>query len=461
MAESMTFTRIRPHLIATLALALPLTGSHLARMAIGVTDTVMIGWYGVDELASVVLATSMWFVLFMLGSGFGIGVMGVIATAVARGDDTETRRATRMALWLSTLYAIMILPVLWHSEAILLFLGQKPEVAAYAQQFLRIMCFAMAPALWGLTINSFLASLGRPHIVMIITVAGIPLNILLNWMLVFGNLGAPQLGVVGSGLAGLIVYGSQCLLLVICAATLKVARPYNLFRRFWNPDWSAFRAILILGAPIGLTLVAETGMFVGTNVMMGWFGPQELAAHGIALQLASLAFMVHLGLANAVTIRVGTAWGQQDVPAMGDAGRAAIILSLLFSTLTIIIFLTASEWLAAQYLDAANPLAPAIIALVGGLMIFAAMFQFADGMQVIALGMLRGLQDTRVPMFMAIFSYWVIGLPCAYLLAFRFGFGPGGLWLGLLSGLACAAVLLLRRFWRGQAMGWTDTGAAR
>ncbi|MDF3607236.1 MATE family efflux transporter [Paracoccus sp. DMF-8] len=457
----MTIARLRPHLTATLALALPLTGSHVARMAIGVTDTVMIGWYGVDELASVVLATSMWFVLFMLGSGFGIGVMGVIATAVARGDDTETRRATRMALWLSTLYAVLILPVLWFSETILLFLGQRPEVAGFAQEYLRIMCFAMAPALWGLTINSFLASLGRPNIVMLITVAGIPLNMVLNWALIFGNLGAPELGVVGSALASLIVNVAQCLMLVACAASLKIARPYNLFRRFWNPDWAALRAILILGAPIGLTLVAETGMFVGTNVMMGWFGPRELAAHGIALQLASLAFMVHLGLANAVTIRVGTAWGRHDVPAMGDAGRAAIALSLMFSTITIVVFLTASEWLASQYLDLTDPQAPAIIALVGGLMIYAAMFQFADGMQVIALGMLRGLQDTRAPMFFAIFSYWLIGLPCAYLLAFRVGVGPGGLWLGLLSGLACAAVLLLTRFWRGQARGWTDTPGPR
>lgn len=457
----MSLSRYRSHLITMLALGLPLTGSHLARMAIGVTDTVMIGWYGVDELAAVVLATSTWFVLFMMGSGFGIGVMGVIATAVSRGDDTETRRATRMALWLSTLHAIAVLPVMWFSGTILLALGQKPEVAAHAQDFLRIMCWAMGPALWGLTINSFLASLGRPNIVMVITVAGIPVNILLNWMLVFGNFGAPELGVVGSALAGLFVNMLQCVLLVASAARLSVARPFQLFRRFWSADWSAFRAILLLGAPIGLTLVAETGMFVGTNVMMGWFGPRELAAHGIALQLASLAFMVHLGLANAVTIRVGTFHGQNDRIAMAEAGRTAIFLSVMFAAVTITIFLSSSEWLASLYLDANNPEAPLIIAMVGALMVYAAMFQLADGMQVIALGMLRGLQDTRVPMVYAVISYWLVGLPSGWFLAFRLGVGPGGLWIGLLIGLATAAVLLMMRFWRGVARGWTRTGEPR
>lgn len=456
----MSFSRYRSHLIATLALALPLTGSHLARMAIGVTDTVMIGWYGVDALAAVVLATSTHFVLFMLGSGYGIGVMGVIATALAQKNDTEVRRATRMALWLSALHAVLILPILWFSGPILLALDQKPEIAAHAQTYLRIMCFAMAPMLWALTLNSFLAALGRANIVMAITIAGIPLNILLNWMLIFGNFGAPELGVAGSAIASLSVNLFQLVLITLCAAFLPEARPFHLFRRIWRPDWSAFRAILLLGLPIGLTLVAETGMFVGTNVMMGWFGTQELAAHGIALQLASIAFMIHLGLANAVTIRIGGFYGDDNRLAMGDAGRTAILLSILFAAVTITIFLTSSEILASWYLDPNDLEAPLIIALVGGLMIYAAGFQLADGMQVVALGMLRGVQDTRVPMIYAVISYWLVGLPSAYVLAFKAGMGPAGLWLGLLVGLSCAAVLLMVRFWRGLARGWTPQAKA-
>lgn len=451
----MTLARYRPHLATMLALTLPLTGSHLARMAIGVTDTVMIGWYGVDELAAVVLATSFFFVLFMLGSGFGIGVMGLLATAVARGDETEVRRATRMALWLSALYAALILPVLWFSGAIMLAMGQKPEIAAHVQDYLRIMCFAMAPALWGLTLNSFLAALGRPNIVMLVVVAGIPLNIVLNWMLIFGHFGAPELGVQGAAIASLTINVAQFVALAVFAVWLPEARPYQLFRRMWNPDWAALRAIAVLGMPVGLTLVAETGMFAGTNVLMGWFGAQELAAHGIALQLSSIAFMLHLGLANAVTIRIGTLHGRNDREGMRLAGHTAIAVSIFFAAFTIAVFLTASEPLAALYLDAGDPQTPAIVALVGGLMVYAALFQLADGQQVIALGMLRGLQDTRRPMVYAVVAYWLIGLPAAWLLAFPLGVGPGGLWLGLLFGLGCAAVLLMRRFWGGFMRDWT------
>ncbi|WP_312530111.1 MATE family efflux transporter [Paracoccus sp. (in: a-proteobacteria)] len=454
----MSILRLAPHLTATLALALPLTGSHLARQAIGVTDTLMVGWYGVDPLAAVVLATSFFFILFMLGSGFGIGVMGVIATAMAQGDETEVRRATRMALWLSAIHAVVVLPLMWFSGAVLLSLGQTPEIAAYAQEYLRIMCWAMAPALWGLTLNSFLAALGRANIVLVITMAGIPLNMLLNWMLIFGHFGAPELGVAGSALASLAVNIFQLVLLVICAIRLPEAQRFHLFRRFWNPDWAAFRSILMLGLPVGLTLVAESGMFVGTNVMMGWLGSHYLAAHGIALQMASIAFMIHLGLSNAVTIRVGTFAGQKDRFGMREAGVTAILLSILFAAVTITIFLTLSRQIAALYLDVNDPLTPSIIALVGGLMVYAAMFQLADGMQVIALGMLRGVQDTRIPMVLAVISYWLIGLPTGWALAFHGGWGAGGLWLGLLAGLFCAAILLMVRFWRGLATGRYGAG---
>lgn len=456
----MTLSRYRPHLIAMMALALPLTGSHLARIAIGVTDTLMIGWYGVDELAAIVLATSLFFVIFMLGSGFGIGLMGVIATAIARGDRTETRRATRMALWLSVLHALIVLPFFWHSGAILLALGQKPEIAALAQDYLRVMGFAMAPALWGLTLNSLMAALGRANIVLLITVAAIPVNALLNWVMIFGHFGVPEMGVLGSAVASFIANLFQMGLLAFCAIRLKETREFQIFGRFWRPDWPAFRAIFMLGAPIGLTLVAETGMFVGTNIMMGWIGKLELAAHGIALQLASIAFMIHLGLANAVTIRIGTYYGQGNVDSMRDAGKTALGLSVLFAAVAITIFLTMSRTLAGLYLDAGNPDAAAIITLVAGLMILASMFQLADGVQVVALGMLRGVHDTRMPMVYAVISYWVVGLPAGWVLAFPLGMGPHGLWLGLLFGLLCAAALLTTRFWRGLNRGWTQTPAA-
>lgn len=446
-------SRIRPEITATLALAAPLVGTHLARNMIGAIDTVMVGRYGVDPLAALVLATSWFFVLLLLGSGYALGVMGLIATARARGDEAEVRRATRMAMWLSVAHSVLIAPLMWWSGAILVALGQAPEIAALAQVWLRVMAFAMPAVLIGMALNSFLAALGRANLVLVITVIGLPVNALLNWLLIFGHGGFPELGVRGAALASLAVNWMQVAGLAVLAAILSEARPYRLFQRLWRPDAQAARAVLALGLPIGLTLVAETGMFTGTYIMMGWFGPHPLAAHGIALQIASLTFMVHLGVSNAATIRVGTAYGQRDPARLRGAALAATMISAGFAVVTMGIFLAIPRTLTGFYLNPADPAAPDILMLATMLMLYAGLFQIVDAMQAIALGLLRGVQDTRVPMWLAVVSYWLIGLPAGYLLAFPGGMGPAGLWAGLLIGLAVAAVLLMARFWRGAGAG--------
>ncbi len=440
--------RLRPELAATAALGLPLIGSHLARMAIGVTDTVLMGRYGVEPLAALVLATSCFFILMMLGSGYALGVMGLIAAARARGDEVEVRRVTRMALWLSMIHSALILSALWWSGPILTLLGQEPHIAALGQQWLRLMAPAMPAMLCGMVLNSYLAALGRPNVVLAITVLGLPVNAVLNWAMIFGELGFPELGVRGSAIASMSVSWVQLAAMVACAAWLPEARPYRLFQRFWRPDWTAFRAVLWLGLPIGLTLVAESGMFVGANVIMGWFGAVSLAAHGIAFQITGVTFMVHLGISNAATIRAGAAHGRGDAAGLRDAGIAAIILSACFALVAVALFLTIPEHLTGLYLGDADPLAPQIIALATLLMFYGGLFQLVDAMQAVALGLLRGVQDTRVPMLLAIVSYWLVGLPTGYVLAIPAGIGPPGLWMGLVAGLTCAAVLLMTRFWR-------------
>ncbi|MEF9603976.1 MATE family efflux transporter [Paracoccus sp. PXZ] len=459
----MTFNRYAPHLRATLALGLPLVGSHLARMAIHVADTVMVGWYGVEELAALVIAVSFFNILFFLGMGFGIGVMGLIATAIARGDEVEVRRSARMALWLSLAFAVAVIPAMWHSEPILLAIGQEPVVARLAQDYLRIAGFGLIAMLCQLTLNSYLAAMERPQVVLWITLAGLPLVIFLNWMLIFGNLGAPALGVRGAAIAAIAVQFSQLLAIAGYAAWLPAARKYHLFQRFWRPDWPGMRAVFLLGLPIGLTMVAEGGLFVGSNVMMGWIGTRELAAHGIALQLASITFMLHLGMSNAATVRVGQAKGRGDGAWMRDAGVTVTAVSVVIAALAMAAFELFPRQLVGLYLDAGHPETPAIIGIAAGLLFYAGLFQLMDAMQVIGLGLLRGVQDTRVPMVIAAVSYWLVGIPVAYGLAFVAGIGPAGLWLwlGLVAGLTCAAVLLMRRFWRGLARGdWTREAPA-
>ena len=452
--------KYRPHVLATLSLGLPLIGSHLARMAIGVGDTVMIGWYGVEPLAALVIATSFFHILFFLGMGFGTGVLGLIAAHVAAGRETEVRRGARMALWLSAGFGLAMMPLMWVSEPILLALGQTDMVSALAQDYLRIAGWGLAVVLGQLTLSSYLAALERTQIVMWVTLAGLPLNLFLNWVLIFGNLGVPELGVRGAALASVTVQVVQLVLLAAYAAWLPMARHYRLFQRFWRPDWQAMAQVARIGWPIGLTMVAEGGLFVASNIMMGWIGTAQLAAHGIALQITAITFMAHLGLSNAATVRVGQAMGRGDRSWMRDAALTVVWMSLAFSMVFIAIYLLFSEQLVRLYLDPTDPQAPQIVALGAMLLMYAALFQLTDAFQVIALGFLRGVQDTRVPMWIAGFSYWVVGMPVAWALAFPLGFGPAGLWLGLCVGLTVAAVLLMRRFWRGHARGdWTRAQA--
>ena len=452
----MDLARYRPHVIATLSLGLPLVGGHLARMAIGISDTVMVGWYGVDALAALVLANSFLFILMMLGAGYGIGMLGLLAAAHTRGDTTEMRRATRMALWLSSIHAVLIMPGFWFAKPIMLALGQEEIVGQLSQDYLRIAGWGAGLTLWGMVLNAYLASMERTQVVLWITLAGMPMNILLNWVLIFGNLGAPELGVRGAAIASVFTQAVTLTAVICYALWLPQTRPIALFQRFWRPDWPAFRAIFWLGLPVGLTLVAEIGMFVGSNIMMGWFGTRALAAHGIALQLASITFMFQLGMSNAATIRTGQARGLGDAVMMRDAAKTVIWISAVFGALTSLLFIVAPQPLVALYLDPTDPKAPAILTLAVSLMFWAALFQLADALQVQGLGLLRGVQDTRVPALLAGISYWVVGLPAGYVLAFKAGMGPSGLWMGLLVGLCVAAVLMLGRFYRGLARGdWT------
>lgn len=436
------------HLKRTLILGLPLVGSHLAQMSLHVTDTVMLGWYGVAELAAVVLGASLFFSVFILGSGFGIAVMGSISAALGRGDDTEMRRSARMALWLSLLYGTLVYPLFFASAPLLIALGQDPEIASLAQDYLRIAGIGMIPALLVMVLKSYLAANERTQIVLWVTLGGVVFNALVNYAFIFGNWGAPELGVRGAAYASLLTQSLTALGLALYAGWLPELRHVRLFQRFWRPDWPAFATVFKHGVPIGLTGLAEGGLFQASALMMGWIGTLELAAHGIALEITAMAFMVHLGLSNAATVRVGRAHGRLDQAAMGRAAIAAITLSGLFAVIMVAMFLIFAEPLIALFLETDNPDAPRIIAFGATLLAVAALFQVTDAMQALALGLLRGMEDTNIPMWIAAISYWLIGMPASYILAFTLGFGGPGIWFGLVVGLTVAGIALMLRFWR-------------
>ena len=451
----MTFAQ---HLRAVTVLGLPLIGSHLAQFAVHVIDTIMLGWYDITALAASVLATSFFFVVFIMGAGFAFAVMGMVAEAAGAGDETRIRRVTRMGLWLSVIYAALFLPAMVWSEVIFLAFGQEPELSALAQDYLRVAGFGLFPALLVMVTKSYLAAMEHAGVVLWATISAALVNAGLNWVLIFGNLGAPELGLVGAAWASV---GAQlATLAVLVIYTERKLPEHAMFQRLWRPDPQAFRSVFRLGWPIGLTNLAESGMFSASALLIGLIGELPLAAHGIALQIASATFMVHLGLSQAATVRAGRAMGRKDVPGLGRGGLAAMTLSMGFVGLTVILFLGAPNLLVSGFISPDEPQRMEILAIDASLLAVAALFQLVDAGQVMALGMLRGIQDTRIPMYLAALSYWICGIPASYLLGITLGFGAVGVWLGLVVGLILAAILLWGRFLQTYRGMQSNSGAA-
>lgn len=436
------------HIRATLKLGLPLIGGQLAQTLIGVTDTVMMGWYGVEELAAVALGSSYFHLILILGMGFGLAVMPMVAQAAAREDEVQVRRVTRMGLWIALGFAAVVMPFFWFSEALLLWAGQTPQVSADAQTYLRIAGWAIWPGVLLVVLRSHLSALERPNVVLWAWLGGMVLNAGINWVLIFGNLGAPEMGIAGAAWASVFTHLVILALVMAYAARAEGLRQYTLFVRFWRPDWEALGQVFRLGWPIAVTLLLEAGLFMATMIMMGWIGTLELAAHGIALQIISVVFMVHIGLSSAATVRAGRAWSRNDPRGLRQAAIAAFLLSGATVAGTIAFFLAFDEALVGLFVDPTDPLRPQIIAIGASLLVVACFFQLVDAAQVMALSLLRGVQDTGVPMIYAFVSYWIIGVPLAYVLGFPLGWEGEGIWAGLAIGLAVAGLVLVGRFWR-------------
>ncbi len=436
------------HLRAILVLGLPLIGSHLAQFAIHLVDTVMLGWYDVTALAASVLATSFFFVVFIMGSGFAFAVMPMVAEAAEQDDALRIRRVTRMGIWLSVIYAAVFLPMMIWSAPLLELAGQTPELSELAQQYLRIAGIGLCPSLLVMVLKSYLASMERTQVVLWITVGAVFVNTVLNWLLIFGNWGLPELGLRGAALASVLTQAATLGALGLYAAKSEGLREHRLFQRIWRPDPDAMKEVFRLGWPIGLTNLAESGMFSASALIMGLIGKLPLAAHGIALQIAGATFMIHIGLSQAVTVRAGRALGRADVEGLGRGAVAGVGLSLAVVALTMILFLGFPEILLRGFIAPDESQKDEILRIGAALLAVAAVFQLVDAGQVMALGVLRGIQDTRIPMIMAAFSYWLMGIPASYLIGITIGLGGVGVWAGLVIGLLFAAVLLWWRFWR-------------
>ncbi len=444
------------HVKATLVLGLPLVGAQLAQMGIGVTDTIMIGWLGARELASSVLGTQLFFIVYIFGAGFAFAIVPIAANALGSGDDRAVRRAMRMGLWAVMIYCIFGLAVMWQSKAIYIFLGQEIENILLSEQYLLVAMWGLVPSLLSMILRSFLTALELARIVLLATLGGVVLNAFLNYMLIFGNFGAPRLEIVGAAWASLGTHSLIVMILVAYIYKKKQTRKFEIFHRLWVPDWVALRDVVKMGLPIGVGVLAEVGLFHAASIMMGWLGTIALAAHGVALQIAAISFMVPLGLANAATVRVGNAHGRGDNTAISRAGYSALAIALVIAVFAAFIFIMFPQYIVRIFLDMNNKDALDVLTYAVPLLIVAAAFQLVDSIQAVMIGALRGIKDISVPTSMGIFSYWVVGVPLAWLLAFPFNLGGAGLWMGLAGGLATASVLLTWRFWHRERLGLVE-----
>ena len=445
----------RDELAASARLAWPLVLSNLAGIAISTTDVLMLGRLGPDSLAASALAVNLFNLVMFTGTGLAVATAPLIAAALGRKVEAvrETRRSFRMGLWLVTAYSLIGWLVLGNTERLLLLAGQDPVLSADAGRFMMIFMWALLPGLLLVVFRTLLTAFDRTPVTLLVALGGVALNALLNWMLVFGNFGAPALGLEGSAIASLTTHFIMTGLLGLAVWTMPRLRLMHLFGRWWRPDWPRLRQLARIGAPIAATWAFEVGIFSAAIYLMGLIDTPSVAAHVIALQIVSFTFMVPLGLAQAVTIRVGMAYGARDPRWVGLAGNVNFALTMAFMTLSATIIWIFPSKLAGLFLDPSLPGNAEVIALAAGFLAVAAIFQIADGAQVIGAAMLRGLQDTRVPMIYAGLGYWGIGFGSGVLLAFGAGWRGMGIWTGLALGLGVVAVLMLQRWWRRTRLG--------
>lgn len=436
----------RGHVRASVILGLPLVGSHLAQMLTHITDVVMLGWYSIEALAAVVLASQIYFVVFIVGSGFAFAIMPMCAAAIGAREDRQVRRSVRMGAWIVTLYGLIFSLPLWFLEPILLAVGQQSDLAAIAQEYMRIAIIGLFPGLWIMVLKSYLSALERAQVVLFATLLAAVSNIGFNYVLIFGNLGFPELGASGAAWASVLTISLNFVFLLFYAHVLPTLKKYEIFLNPLKFDQEAFGETFKLGWPISFTLLAETGMFAAATIMVGWSGTVALAAHGIVLQITSIGFMVPLGISNVGTIRAGRALGRKDKLHLKRAAAVVLWGALGASLMSLTLYVSVPHFLVSLFLDPYEPNLKEIIEMGVMLLYVSAAFQIVDAMQVAALGILRGIKDTAVPMVFAFISYWLIGVPFAYILGIWFGFGTQGVWAGLAVGLCVAAITLICRY---------------
>lgn len=424
-------------------LAYPVMLSQLGHVMVGVADSMMVGQLGKAPLGAVSFGNSI-FVVFMV---FGIGMSAAITPLTARADGQgrpgKIVQLLKNGIWVCIISGILLFALLYFCTFFLSVFNQPAEVEQLAIPYTRIVAASLIPFMLFQALRQFAEGLSRTRDAMLVAVGMNLLNILLNYILIFGNWGFPALGLEGAALATLI---SRFMMALTMVALMYFKAPYSHYSRKLADATVSRNAILRLsnlGIPIGIQYIFEVSAFSLAAIMAGWLGTVQLAAHQIAINLASVTYMMASGISAASTIRVGNQLGKKDYNTMREVAMASFTMGILFMGCTALLFIVLRHWFPVLYIDDIS-----VRELAASLLIIAAIFQISDGIQVVGLGVLRGLADVKIPTIITMIAYWFMGLPVAYIMGFTLNLGAHGIWIGLFIGLTTAAILLYLRFKR-------------
>lgn len=426
---------------ATLLLAYPVVLSQLGHIMVGVADTAMVGQIGTIEQAAVALSNSLYTIVLVFGLGVSYGVTPLVAAADSSKNYAENASLLKHGIIINTVVGILLFVFLFLLSPVLRYVNQDETVVELAIPFLNVMMLSMIPLCIFSAFKQFAEGLSYTQVAMYVTVGGSLLNIFLNYLMIFGHAGLPAMGLMGSCWASFITRIIMAISMFIYVFRHKKFRPYVQNFNFKFISRELIKKILSIGIPSGLQWVFEVAAFAFAVVMIGWISPKAQAAHLVALSLAAVTYMMASGLSAAAAVRVGNQYGLKSRRGVRIAGFSVFMMVILFMSFTAACFVLFRNFLPSLFNKDQE-----VITVASSLLIVAAFFQLSDGVQVVALGALRGIRDVKIPTAITLIAYWIIGLPMSYVFAFKLNMGILGVWYGLFLGLTSAAVLLFLRF---------------
>lgn len=431
------------HLRKTVRLSVPVVIGQLGIILTGVIDNMMVGWVSHEHLSASSLANALYFILVVISMGITNAIAPLVAESDAAENHDKSSAVLRQSVWLAVISSVVTMMLMEGSIHLMPYLRQPEGDVLLGSSYLRWVYLSVPPMILFLTYKGYTDGLSQTRIAMIVTLAGLVFNALANWALIFGRWGFPRWELDGAGVATLASRIFMLALVVLFVHLAKSGSRLSLSTGSWKPDWRVMRRILGIGLPSGFQLFFEVGAFAGAVIIIGQIGPEARSAHQIVLNLASITYMVVVGISAGASIRVGNAIGRNDLKEARLAGNAGLFLGASFMSLSAIVFLFGKDLFPTWYNDH-----PEVLQISSELMLFASVFQISDGLQAVGLGILRGLQDVVIPMLIAFVCYWLIALPLGYVSTFHLEMGPKGMWVGFVVSLTIAAISFWIRFKR-------------